>query len=101
VHAYRIARILRCARVVYPLAAGVMSAIGFLCAPLAFDFVRSVPGRLETMDWGGQCGARGDGAGHRGCAGPGETDHVRRFGDLCYGVRVRDPGAAARGVLSS
>ena len=44
-------RILRCPRVVYPLAAGVMSAIGFLCAPLAFDFVRSLPGRLEAMDW--------------------------------------------------
>ena len=25
------------------MSSGVMSAIGFLCAPLAFDFVRSLP----------------------------------------------------------
>ncbi|MEL6965615.1 MAG: hydantoinase/oxoprolinase family protein, partial [Pseudomonadota bacterium] len=29
----------------------VMSAIGFLTAPLAFDFVRSHPVRLEAADW--------------------------------------------------
>jgi N-methylhydantoinase A len=29
----------------------VMSAVGFLTAPLAFDFVRSWPGRLDAMDW--------------------------------------------------
>jgi N-methylhydantoinase A len=28
-----------------------MSAIGFLSAPLAFDFVRSAPGRLDDLDW--------------------------------------------------
>jgi N-methylhydantoinase A len=34
-----------------PFGAGVMSAIGFLSAPLAFDFVRSAPGRLHDLDW--------------------------------------------------
>src|SRR5207247_11064539 len=34
-----------------PFGAGVMSAIGFLSAPLAFDFVRSAPGRLDDLDW--------------------------------------------------
>ena len=28
-----------------------MSAIGFLAAPLAFDFARSLPGRLDALDW--------------------------------------------------
>ncbi len=53
VHAYGVARILRSARVIYPLGAGVMSAIGMLAAPLAFDFVRTFPGGLADMDWAG------------------------------------------------
>jgi N-methylhydantoinase A len=28
-----------------------MSTVGFLSAPLAFDFVRSWPGRLDALDW--------------------------------------------------
>jgi N-methylhydantoinase A len=51
VHAYGVARILQLPRIVYPFAAGVMSAIGFLTAPLAFDFVRSHPVRMESADW--------------------------------------------------
>ncbi len=53
VHAFGVARILRSPRVVYPLGAGVISAIGFLTAPLALDFVRSLPGDLENLDWAG------------------------------------------------
>lgn len=53
VHAYGVARILRSPRVIYPLGAGVMSAIGMLTAPLAFDFVRTFPGGLADMDWAG------------------------------------------------
>jgi N-methylhydantoinase A len=34
-----------------PLGAGVMSAVGFLGAPLAFDFVRSAPSPLAAVDW--------------------------------------------------
>ncbi len=51
VHAFGVARILRSPRVIYPLGAGVMSAIGLLTAPLAFDFVRSMPGTLSGLDW--------------------------------------------------
>ena len=51
VHAHRVARILRCATVVCPLGAGVASAMGFLVAPLVFDFVRTVRSGLEAMDW--------------------------------------------------
>jgi len=34
-----------------PFGAGVMSAVGFLTAPLAFDFVRSWPGHIDQLDW--------------------------------------------------
>jgi len=51
VHAYRVAEILRASELVVPLGAGVTSTIGFLVAPLAFDFVRSYVGRLDALDW--------------------------------------------------
>jgi len=51
VHAYGVARILKLPKIIYPFGAGVMSALGFLTAPLAFDFVRSSPMRLEQADW--------------------------------------------------
>lgn len=51
VHAYRIARALGSPLLLIPLGAGVTSTVGFLSAPLAFDFVRSWPGRLDSMDW--------------------------------------------------
>jgi len=51
VHAYGVARILKLPKIVYPFGAGVMSAVGFLTAPLAFDFVRSSPARLESIAW--------------------------------------------------
>lgn len=51
VHAYGVARVLKLPKIIYPFGAGVMSAVGFLTAPLAFDFVRSNPGRLEQLDW--------------------------------------------------
>ncbi len=51
VHAYRVAAALGSPRLIVPAGAGVMSAIGFLAAPVAFDFTRSFPGRLDTLDW--------------------------------------------------
>jgi len=51
VHAYRIALSLGSPTLLAPLGAGVMSTVGFLSAPLAFDFVRSWPGRLDSLDW--------------------------------------------------
>lgn len=51
VHAHRVARILRCRTVVCPLGAGVTSAMGFLVAPLVFDFVRTLQNGLESVDW--------------------------------------------------
>jgi len=51
VQAYRIAESLGSPTLLAPLGAGVMSTVGFLSAPLAFDFVRSWPVALEAMDW--------------------------------------------------
>ncbi len=51
VHGHRVAAALGSPALIAPFGAGVMSAIGFLSAPLAFDFVRSAPGRLDDLDW--------------------------------------------------
>jgi N-methylhydantoinase A len=51
VHAWQVGRILRVPRVLVPFGAGAISAWGLLVAPLAFDFVRTAPQRLDTADW--------------------------------------------------
>lgn len=51
VHGFRIAKALGSPVFIVPYGAGVMSAIGLLTAPLAFDFVRSWPGRIDLLDW--------------------------------------------------
>ncbi len=51
VHAYRIAHSLGSPQLLAPLGAGVMSTVGFLTAPLAFDFVRSYPVEFGEIDW--------------------------------------------------
>jgi N-methylhydantoinase A len=51
VHAGRVAGILGSPEVIVPLGAGVLSTVGFLVAPLAFDFVRSLHGRLDDLNW--------------------------------------------------
>jgi N-methylhydantoinase A len=51
VHAWHVGRILKVPRVLVPFGAGAMSAYGLLAAPLAFDFVRTAPQRLDTADW--------------------------------------------------
>jgi len=51
VHAYGVAGILRSPAVILPLGAGVASTIGFLTAPLAFDFVRTSIEELDEIDW--------------------------------------------------
>jgi N-methylhydantoinase A len=51
VHGFRVAAALGSPSLIAPFGAGVMSAVGFLSAPLAFDFVRSFPGRLGDLDW--------------------------------------------------
>ncbi len=50
-HASRVARILRLREVIVPPASGAASALGFLVTPISFDFVHSLPGELESLDW--------------------------------------------------
>jgi N-methylhydantoinase A len=77
VHAFGVARILRSPSVIYPLGAGVMSAVGFLVAPLSFDFVRTLPGALDTLGWDAVAGGRRDGG--RGPRRPRRTIPPTRF----------------------
>ena len=51
VHGYRVAHALGSSAMVVPFGAGVTSAVGFLTAPLAFDFVRTWPARIDSLDW--------------------------------------------------
>jgi N-methylhydantoinase A len=51
VHAYEVARHLGISRILYPPAAGVASALGFLVSPFVVDAVRTYPGRLGRLDW--------------------------------------------------
>ena len=51
VHAYGLAKLLKLRRLICPLGAGVMSALGLLAAPAAVDLVRSHLVRLDRVDW--------------------------------------------------
>ncbi len=51
VHAYGVARILGCRRIIVPMHASVGSAFGLLCAPISFDTARSFPVPLREADW--------------------------------------------------
>ncbi|MDB4896368.1 MAG: methylhydantoinase [Firmicutes bacterium] len=50
-HACQVARILGQSEVIAPLAAGALSALGFLVAPISFDFAVSNPMTLDHMNW--------------------------------------------------
>src|SRR5258708_5720628 len=52
-HGFRIAKALSSPALIVPFGAGVMSAVGFLTAPLAFDFVRTSPGPIDSLNWPG------------------------------------------------
>ena len=51
VHGYEIARRLHLPRVVYPLNAGVASAMGLLVAPFSIDLVGTRLSALDAVDW--------------------------------------------------
>ncbi len=51
VHAWGVARALGLRSIVFPPRAGVASAFGMLTAPASFEFARSLPSRLEAVDW--------------------------------------------------
>jgi N-methylhydantoinase A len=101
VHAAGVAAALGSPTLVAPLGAGVMSALGFLTAPLAFDFVRSWRCTLDDVDWGRanallrEMEAEGTALlGESGLA-PAEVEHVRsadlRYVGQGHEVRVELP----------
>ena len=51
VHACNLARKLRMERFIIPLRAGVLSALGLLIAPPAYDIVKTFKSPLDTLDW--------------------------------------------------
>lgn len=51
VHAYEIARLLNLNEVIFPLGAGVASAIGMLVAPRSVESTRSLVSRVDGLDW--------------------------------------------------
>jgi N-methylhydantoinase A/oxoprolinase/acetone carboxylase beta subunit len=51
-HAYAVARKLKITELVCPRGAGVASALGFLAAPISFEFAQSYIGRLDQIDLG-------------------------------------------------
>lgn len=51
VHAYGVATILGAPRIVVPFGAGVTSSLGFLTAPLSFEFAKSWYGRVSALNW--------------------------------------------------
>ena len=51
VHAWGLGRKLKVSRILVPPAAGVMSALGLLVAPLAFDVVHTCKARLASADF--------------------------------------------------
>ncbi len=102
VHAYGLAKLLKLRRIVCPLGAGVMSALGFLVAPSAIDFVRSYVSRLTDVDWD-HLNRLFDGMEQEGrqiLADAGVTQvEVRRIADMRYvgqGFEVSVPMASGR-----
>ena len=51
VHGFRVAEVLLAPAMIAPFGAGVTSTVGFLSAPLAFDFVRTAYGKLDELNW--------------------------------------------------
>lgn len=101
VHAAGVAAALGSRQVIVPPAAGVLSAVGFLTAPLAFDFARSAGGQLDAFDTGAVrkifAGMENDGRQLLADSGVPEEDVTyQRFADLRYagqGSELRIPYA--------
>ena len=51
IHAWQVAKLVGSPRIISPLAAGVMSALGFLVTPVSNDFVQTYLSRLDEVDW--------------------------------------------------
>lgn len=59
-HAYALAKRLKIARIMVPMGAGVISALGFLIAAPAVDAVRGYQVSLNAVDWARASGLFGE-----------------------------------------
>ena len=120
VHGWHVGRILRVPRVLVPFGAGAASALGLLAAPLAFDFVRTAPQRLDARgldgrepalhrDGGGRPrGAAPGGRGRGGRSASAASAEMRYVGQgheveaavPARAARAREPGAHHRRLRS-
>lgn len=111
VHAYGVASILRSPEVIIPFGAGVASTIGFLVAPISFDFVRTYVGKLDTLDWE-QVAHRFDEMTHEGTTmltSAGTSEDVisyQRFAELRYvgqghQIKVRIPEGSLDATMTT
>jgi len=53
IHAWQVAKLVGSPQIIMPLAAGVMSALGFLVTPVATDLVQTYISNLDEVDWEG------------------------------------------------
>jgi N-methylhydantoinase A len=51
IHAWQVGKLVGSPQLISPLAAGVMSALGFLVTPVAADYVKSYIAKLDEVDW--------------------------------------------------
>jgi len=87
IHAHGVARRLRQSTIVCPREAGVLSALGLLTAPLAFEFVRSLTADLSDLTVGAvnEVLAALEAQGRQLLASAGVADvRVERSVDMCY-----------------
>ena len=98
-HGFGVAELMGSPELVLPYGAGVVSALGLLSAPLAFDFVRSHHGQLDSLDWQAinnlfaDMELQGTEMLQSSVASPDEITHVRT-GDIRYigqGHEIRVP----------
>jgi N-methylhydantoinase A len=82
-HAYGIAQALGAPSLIVPLGAGIMSTLGFLSAPVAFDFVRPWRAEIDTLNW------------EQGCALLREIEEEGRALLLASGVEAESIGSSA------
>ena len=69
IHAWETAKLVGSPRIISPLAAGVMSALGFLVTPVAADYVQTYLIKLDEVDWDRANGlAGGDGEARKGAS---------------------------------
>ena len=51
IHAWQVGKLVGSPQIISPLAAGVMSALGFLVTPVAADYVQTYIAKLGEVDW--------------------------------------------------